>query len=557
MATRLDALFDEQQRTAIGRRLFEEWARKRPGCPRGAAELVDSVSLSDDYVGLYATLWHGRRAVWKSIPSSGKVDPAPPPLSAIGDAWSIDERTVRQQSDHVAVCDACGGAGKLSCATCHSNGNVICPGCHGARKMYGYAANGSRRLLNCRSCRGKGEVDCANCRRGIATCARCGGERRLQRWIEIERWQRTDVGEHPSETARLLGWTGVAARADVEHHGIVVTDVDRARAIVASDVPALPPQWLQLFPRAREGERVVQQRLRVVRIPKLIVSYTVGRTRADAEFTGLALRPPPRTATDAFATRASNLRNLGVLLACVFLVAALFTLARGTFFWSAPSATSLGATFGALAMTWLAAAEATGRRQHTGRWLGAVLAMLFAALVFGWVALPSRDHVAEMISAGELDAAHRELKALGTTNNETLWADLRLARIAQAVDVEVARNELAAIPNHLPQHTAAVAQFDRLLVDTARASARKHQHALGATLLATLSESGRRMTAAIGAVEIVYLPLAEKHIARNEWRAAGDALGNAGASASAAHASIPSRYSSGTLHSPRPRVRDR
>ncbi|HUR81627.1 MAG TPA: hypothetical protein VM733_12735 [Thermoanaerobaculia bacterium] len=434
------------------RRAFEHWARSRPGCTRRPADAIENIAFADEYVALISTHFEGRRAAWRVTPTSARARPPAPNLAAKSDPWIVDEHLLRQQSDHVDICDGCGGEGKSACAACNGYGKIVCGACRGERKVYGYAANGARRLLNCQHCRGKGEIDCAHCRRGIAVCARCGGERRVQRWLEIERWSRSDVREHPPAIARRLRWTGTVSNSDVERDGILATDVERARAIAHADAPTLPRQWLDLLPAAHEGERVERQRLRIVRIPRVIVTYTVGRTRADAEFAGRALHPPPPEAYDAFRARATHLRGLALLLAIVFVIATVITFARGFFYWSSWSVIAMAALFTALVSAWLAAAYAR-------RWLYGALAGLLLSGIFTWVALPSPAHAARSIAAGNLDAAQRELEALGEKDHQPLWADLHLARIRGLTDPAAAQHELEAISKDLPQYEAALARY--------------------------------------------------------------------------------------------------
>jgi hypothetical protein len=468
VSTRLDALLAEQQRAALGRSLFEEWAREQPGCPRRPAELVHDVSLNDDYVGLFATRCEGRRATWRSVPSSAQVRLPARPIPATVDPWAADDRKLREATDHVEICSACNGAGKGSCPTCAGAGKLVCAECGGARKMYGYAANGAHRLLNCTRCRGKGDVDCGHCRRGIATCERCAGERRLQRWLEVERWTRYDTAECPAALAQRFGWSGVSANAEVERHGVVALDVECPRAIVSSDAPRLPSQWLDLAPRPRDGERVVQQRVRLVRVPKLVVRYNVGHAEGHAEFSGLALRPPSPARDAPFAVRATRLRQLGVLLALTFLVAAALIFGRGPFYWNATSVAALATVAAALTCVWGGAAEATGRTHYTKHWLGAAAGALLVAVGFLWLGRPTREHAARALASRDFAAAERELSALDGDGDGALFADLHLARVAGASDVQTARRELELIPRNLPQYARAVAAYLPLVQRAAR-----------------------------------------------------------------------------------------
>jgi hypothetical protein len=157
------------ERDSDAREAFVQWASLQAAAPRGVVSLIERVEPADDHVGLLSTEVEGRRVVWKLVPIDGRTR-----------AETTSLRGIR-------------GGGK-----------TICDTCGGQRKMYGYASNGARRLLNCVACRGKGDVDCPHCRRGLATCATCAGEGHVQRWIEIERWRRSIAGAHPDAFDRKL-----------------------------------------------------------------------------------------------------------------------------------------------------------------------------------------------------------------------------------------------------------------------------------------------------------------------------------------------------------------
>ncbi|HEX2121245.1 MAG TPA: hypothetical protein VHL59_06340, partial [Thermoanaerobaculia bacterium] len=144
-------------RQAAARAAFARWASLQAGSPRDVDSLVETVDLSHDHAGLLATEVQGRRVVWKSVPASGRsrVTASPVAIETI-DPWSVEAGPLRERSDHISICDACGGERRVACAACRGSGKRVCAACAGQRKMYGYTANGAYRLLNCTTCRGKG-----------------------------------------------------------------------------------------------------------------------------------------------------------------------------------------------------------------------------------------------------------------------------------------------------------------------------------------------------------------------------------------------------------------
>src|SRR3954447_5441281 len=219
----------------------------------------------------------GRRVVWKAVPAAARARVTAAAL-AIGDvdAWSIDPAVLRQRSDHIAVCSTCAGEKKLRCSAC-TGGKTRCAACNGQRKAYGYASNGAYRLLNCTACRGKGEIDCAHCRRGVAVCTTCAGEGRLQRWMEVESWQRSISKSHPDTIARQFAWGDRPANEALARDGELLHDVSRPRALAREDAASIPDEWLAVLrPAVTAEERVSRERLRIVRIPTRVVHYRLG-----------------------------------------------------------------------------------------------------------------------------------------------------------------------------------------------------------------------------------------------------------------------------------------
>ncbi len=469
---------DEQ----AARSAFAEWAALQAGAPRDTGALVQDIDVKHEHAGLLSTDIHGRRVVWKSVPASGRTRVT---FSSIAletiDPWTADAASLRETSDHVTICESCRGEKKVRCAPCGGTGKLLCDTCRGQRKTYGYAANGSYRLLNCTTCRGKGELDCSECRRGIASCGTCAGEGRLQRWIELEWWRRSVANVHPESLVRLFGWNENVSNEAIARDAELVCDIDKPHRLTPADLGNVSARWVEvLHPPLQTGERVARQRLRIARAATHTVRYRLGGEEDRVLFTGRRLLAPATDALSAFTRRASSLRSLAWLLVIVGVVVAMLSLGRGLFYASIATLFSLIAATAMLFATYHAAAEWTAARRHTRRWAIASFVCLVIFMTCAFAALPRLSHAQKLIASGNLDAAERELHALGDDASAVAWADLRLSRIRQTTDPNAGSAILAKIPRSLPQHTLAA--------------------------------------------PLVYLPLAKRAIARADWNAAATTI---------------------------------
>jgi hypothetical protein len=514
----------EDRQTAIA--AFARWASRQAGAPRDVQSLVTGVEVSHEYVGLMASDVEGRRVVWKAVPASVRSRITVPAVDTV-DAWTVDSATLRARSDHIAICEHCGGEKRVTCTACGGRGALLCPACNGQRKKYGYASNGSRRLMNCTACSGKGQLDCAYCRRGIAACGACGGEGRVQRWLELEVWRRSVADAQPAALARQLGWEGDETAVAIEQDATVGIDVDRPRALTPADLAGVPAQWLTaLAPKLEQGERIQRQQLRIARLPTHTVHYRLGGRDEQSSLFGRRFAPP-RGVSDAFARRASRLHALLALLLILAIATAAVELARGPFYWSLWTVLSLAAFAGALVSTYGAATVWTSSRQRIDRWLIAIGACMLLGGGFAVAALPRLTHARSLIASSRLDDAEEELRALGDKASPNDWAELYLARIRETTDVAAARLALGAIPTGAPQHALGALLLDRLILATVARDVAARQWTVAVNMLALLSESARAQADARAAAASVYPTVARLRIDDGDWKAAGDALASA------------------------------
>lgn len=498
---------------------FACWAAAQPHAPREVASLFRDVSVSHEPVGLLATEIAGRRVFWRSVPANGKARVTFPTVAIeTVDAWTADAIPLRDRSNHIAICDDCGGNRKVTCGRCGGRGSWVCPSCNGARKAYGYASNGSRRLLNCVTCRGKGEVDCDDCRRGVASCAACGGEGRVQRWIELETWQRVVASRHPQALADRFGWDDDPTTDAIARDTDVTFDITRTRALTPTDLGSVPQQWLAaLAPPLKPGERVMRQRMRIARLPVYNVAYRLNENDEHVAFTGRQLAPPPQGTPNALSARAEKLRSLRQLMFAIAIAGVLIAFGRGAFYRSVATSISVVGFIALLASLYGAYAESTALRRRTREWLIAAAASFVIIIAFTLFARPRLAHAQELVAAADVDAAEEELNALGDDVPANVWADFRVAQIRATNDVDAARAALAQIPAELPQHAIAAAAVDDVLLRAANQYAKQQLLAKAAESLAMLSGSALRRPATIDAARTIYVPLAQREIRNGAW----------------------------------------
>jgi hypothetical protein len=515
------------EREADVRAAFAAWASREESAPRGVASLVEGVELSHEHVGLLDTDVRGRRVVWKAVSADPRARITTPSIDIQNvDPWTVEAGPLRKRSDHIALCAACGGEKKVQCTACGGLGKTLCRACRGQRKMYGYTVNGARRLLNCTECGGKGDLDCAHCRRGIASCGPCGGQGRVQRWIELEWWQRSCASTHSAALPQRLGWRENPPNDVITRDAELVIEIDRPHRLTDSDLGNVSPQWLSLLaPQLVPGERIERQRLRIARLAIHRVRYRLGPGVHRVDLTGRRLMAPAPGEPGAFSWRASRLRMLRRLLLVIGVIVAILLLARGPFYRSGLTLLSLIAFGGTLAMLYGAAADWTAARRQVRNWLIAAGSFLIVFAALTLAALPRVTHAQNLIAAGDLDRAEEELTALGGTGDTAgLWADLRLARINHAADIAAAREALAQIPSALPQHVIGIAAVDDLILRTAAAESEKNQPSKAAEALAQLGDRARGQPRSVALATGVYVPLAQQKIARADWTGAADTV---------------------------------
>jgi len=260
----------DHHRETDARAAFVQWAPLQPGAPRNVAAVVSCVEGSDDHVGQHATEVHGRRVAWKSVPFVGKARVCFPTIAIESvDPWSVDSSGLRGSSDHIAMCEACGGDGKVDCGAYGSIGRTICATYGGQRKIYGSAANGARWLRIARNVEARD--------RSIADTAAAASPaaRHTPAKVGCSAGSSWNGGNAPLRTFIRNGRPGSSggmpiprAKSSGRDADIVIA-IDKPHRLTTTDIGTIPAQWLtQLAAALHAGERIARQRLRIARLPR-------------------------------------------------------------------------------------------------------------------------------------------------------------------------------------------------------------------------------------------------------------------------------------------------
>ncbi|MFY2556856.1 hypothetical protein ACN469_04445 [Corallococcus terminator] len=452
---------------------FVEWARRLPVAPSSPTDFIRSVEPKVRRAcRLYTTITE-RTVVWKEEAARGS-----PPITGLRrkadsvDPWAETRTSLRENSLSILACSPCGGLGSLPCSRCSGTGAVRCSNCNGTRKAYGYASNGSRRLMNCRSCDARGSVSCSGCNSGRVSCSPCLGHGREQRWLEFVESVRFDfLVMTEDETLRGLPWTTVEMEKDAKLLGEISANGALSREKVA---PHLPEDWLQEhWEKTRIAlktqERITSQLFQVFEAPAAQVSYSIEDARpTTVHFEGQRMLAPPVSADRQFAARARKVFAARFVLLLLAGWISLLYILRGSYFWNG-WLVALCVSLGGLAILgehfvrdWT-----LGRKQKARRWgIGAavftVLAGVMALASEPWLS-SAKSHIAE----GRLDDADKELLALGGPDDPSLqqaWTDLHLAHALRAETVKEVAEDAVLMKAGSPQR----AKVDQHLLELTR-----------------------------------------------------------------------------------------
>lgn len=463
---------------------FSVWLRQLPLAPENPSDLVRSVDVRMQHVGRLVSTIAEREVVWRKGPH-GQTEPITRPKLTPDevDPWTVSPQSLRSSSLYVIACDSCTGQGSLPCPTCHGTQSVSCANCGGSRKAYGYASNGSRRLMNCKQCGAKGTLPCTTCSNGRVSCSTCRSSGREERWLEVVETSRSDVRLALDDEPLRAYWAAegpkaspAAIEADARRLGEVSSQGALSQEKAAELAPAdwLQSNWQKLQLPLGPRERIQSQSLQVFALPVIHLTYALaGAPATTIRLEGRRMLVPPASSDPRFEERARKLRlTRGVLLALAIGVPFVYLL-RGSYFWSTWVGGLTVCVAGSAAAAERFVRERTLGRENARRWgrLATVAALLAIVLAVG--AEPSIGSVERHLSAGRLEAARKELIALGnpdTPAHSRAWIALRLAQALQGTEV----SDVAQYARQIPEESAERAKANQHLYDLTQRTVQQH-----------------------------------------------------------------------------------
>jgi hypothetical protein len=474
------SIFEDKERLeAWANQSFQQWARELPMVPNDLSGMLMAVEPRTRLVGRLSSSIDARKLVWKQEPYGG----AELASGAAADTAKMDPfedaEEIRRHSRYISMCRGCNGIGEVMCGTCRGTTRVECRGCVGEGKIMGYAVDGSRRRLNCKECKGKGSFACKECRGGKIKCSSCRSLGKLERWLTVERKERTVVRLRAGG-ADLSGFAWAqadrdCADAEIAKDAKLVSVASHDGKLETSDLPAEVPaawrekQWSELQEKAKAGERISSQRFLLLEMPAVELTYGFAGNRQTVAFEGLRMMAPPHSKDRVFHSRASWLRGGVAALAAGPLLSLGVYLARGPYFVT-------GNLLGVVACLALVAALLFGvlwnwTLRRPARWLGigALVPAIGAAILMVKME-PSLERAQELLRLGALAPAQIELEELGRTTADEVdaWDELHLRRALQQTTCRESLGELGNVPEQTTRWATGQVYADGLAMTEAR-----------------------------------------------------------------------------------------
>lgn len=379
------------------------YQQAKPMQPSKAAFIrcVDNVRLETD---------RGARAVYEVLRKEVVLHTSPAYGSKPRDCEGLPPRPMDPwapaavgdpASGVIITCTECEGAKKTLCACCDGEGRVECDECGGSGRVMG--VRGPR---NCPRCRAKGDVKCKECRAGRVECASCEKVGRVKVYWTVASSQRTEiVADDP--------------------HGLCDSDDSvRVEDTVAS--PSSLPASLRLA-LDPVTERIGSSRVEVYERPSAIIDYKLPTGRGVIQVVGanprvVEARKAPFRRRKRIVQIGSGLLAFGLLLAVGSYLSRHEWYAREGSWGKLLLLTALGWLFA----RWTLMPLTLGKRALPAvRWREPIAALSILLVVFTGIYFlsgPSAAHAAELLRAGQTDAAELEASAVMSASNGSATA---------------------------------------------------------------------------------------------------------------------------------------
>lgn len=251
----------------------DAWARHISGAPAHFDELITAIDVRDEVLERVVTEIVRREIRVQRLPSNAASLTTPKIDPATVHPFELSLESLRAQSEYVAPCHFCSGAGLCTCGQCGGAQRSRCGGCDGSGKTLKHYKT-TTRLINCKVCRGSGTVKCSACSAsGTVGCHECGGGGRQLIWLTYQEQSFWRVSVEPKslvarahpqlDQARFLGASDLEAFAVLDSHqseGPIELEGYRNR-----DNPILRAVVSEVDPRLERIRRQQYHRLSVVR----------------------------------------------------------------------------------------------------------------------------------------------------------------------------------------------------------------------------------------------------------------------------------------------------
>lgn len=525
----IGALTTADQFLSLAPSAFHDWIRRFPFAPIKTQQLIQELAYREHRFARLTAEYETRRIVHRFGRCSGKYTAgAVMERRNEFDAWGISDDDLRTRTIRAEACGECSGSGRITCVACSGSGRLTCGGCNGAGKAYGYAKNNSYRLMNCKACRGRGSLDCS-CVAGRVSCRTCEGSGRVDGWLVVDRAIRVDVRcDTTALDAAALPWLEHGTAEDVvRRDALIVATVSSSTTLTATETTKIAGEnqlnpASVVFPRpANNAERVRGQKLEVIAIPEVAITYKMNGRLEDLSFFGRRMLAPTRMhSRHRLAEKRS--RFLQYVLAsgvALPLITGLLYASRGPYFWNLETALLILALTAGAAAAFGATWFGTLGRRAARTWAVLALCTFLAAGALAVTAEPKLRDARELLSRGDLDATRTELLALGVDDpqEKEAWADLTLAVTRIKTSPAEAALAAAKVPENTSQRQMANSHVDALVAAVIEADLASNEvgNATAAITMATggFASDPRRRTAAA----TLYERLTDRCLAREDW----------------------------------------